>query len=80
VSTEETAKQRAHRLAMEMVCAGIRDELVKAMKEEGLEGMGFAITLSDFGDAGMFAYASNIQRQDVIRLFRETIAKLEMGA
>jgi hypothetical protein len=76
----ESAMERAHRLALEAVVAGIRDELVKACESEGLTGVGFTITLSDFGDHGMFAYASNINRQDVIRLFRQTIGKLERGA
>jgi hypothetical protein len=76
----ETPIERAHRLLMETVLGGIRDELVKAMQEEDLTGVGFAIILADYGDKGSFAYASNIQRQDMIKMFREAVAKLERGA
>lgn len=71
---------KAHRLVMEHVCCGIRDDLIKAMKAEGLEGVGFSITLQDFGDGGSFAYASNCNRQDMLKLFREAISKLERSA
>jgi hypothetical protein len=36
--------------------------------------------LQDFGEGGGFAYASNCNRQDMIKLFREVIEKLERGA
>lgn len=78
--SDENAMARLHRLVMEKVCGDIRDELMKAMKSEGLEGVGFSITLQDFGDGGSFAYASNCNRQDMIKLFREAISKLEASA
>lgn len=69
-----------YRLALERACADMAKDIIATMKSEGLTGVGFTITFSDFGDQGMFAYASNINRQDVIRLFREAISKLEASA
>jgi hypothetical protein len=78
--TRESPAEIAHRLLMEQVCGTFRDELIAAMKEEGLVGVGFSVTLQDFGEGGGFAYASNCNRQDMIKLFREVIEKLERGA
>lgn len=76
----ETPKERAHRLVLQTVCAGVMDELVKAINEEGLTGVGFMVTLFDFGDGGSFAYASNANRQDMIRMLKEAIGKLSQSA
>jgi hypothetical protein len=76
----ETPLERVHRLVMEQVCGGIRDELVKECEAQDLTGVGFAIILFDFGDGGSCAYASNGNRQDMIKLLREMVGKLERGA
>lgn len=65
----ETTAEKAHRLALQAVCAGVMDELISSCKAEGLEGVGFA-----------FAYASNGSRQDMIKMLREAVTKLERGA
>lgn len=76
----ETPLERAHRLVMEHVCCGVRDELVKEMQVQDLTGVGFAILLFDFGEGGATAYASNGNRQDMIKLLREMVGKLERSA
>jgi len=76
----ESALERAHRLVMEHVCGGIRDELMKECKAQDLTGVGFAIILFDYGDGGSCAYASNGNRQDMIKLLREMTEKLERSA
>jgi len=76
----ESALERAHRLVMEHVCGSIRDELTKEMQAQDLTGVGFAIILFDYGDGGSCAYASNGNRQNMIKLLREMVGKLERGA
>lgn len=73
----ESPDEKAHRLVLQTVVTGVMDELVKAIKAEGLTGVGFAVMLFDFGDGGSFAYASNADRSDFIKLLREAIPKLE---
>jgi hypothetical protein len=76
----ETKEQRERRLLLEGICARIRNQVDQALKGSGLSNVGFTLTLSTFGDGGDFAYASNIHRQDVIKMFREVAGKLERGA
>lgn len=76
----ETPTERMHRLVLETVVFGVRDELVAACKAEDLTGVGFAIMLYDFGDDGALAYASNGNRQDMIKLLKETLDKLQRSA
>jgi hypothetical protein len=54
-------------------------ELGQAIGESLPEGVGFALTLFDFGAGGMLAYVSNAQREDMIRALREQIERLESG-
>jgi hypothetical protein len=61
----------------------VRDEKAEAMlKEVGqiLKGMcpdgyGFSLLVFTFGEGGNMFYASNAQRQDMIKAMREFIAK-----
>lgn len=80
MAEQESATARIHRLVLQRVCASVMDELIAACKSEGLEGVGFAVMLFDFGDGGSLAYASNGHRQDMIKLLRETLTKIERSA
>lgn len=61
-----------------MVGRALRDEL-----EDQTTGpaMGFCLLVFDFGDAPekFVAYCSNARREDMIKVLREHIAKLEGG-
>ncbi len=56
--------------------------LGKAMQDEMNDAssgapLGFAIVVFDFGPNGFMSYASNAQRADVAKLFRELATKIE---
>jgi len=72
----ESPSDVAHRLVLQTVVAGVMDELIAAIKSEGLPGVGFAVMLFDFGQGGAFAYASNANREDFIRMLSEAQQKL----
>lgn len=51
--------------------------IAKALVAALPPGVGMALVLFDFGEAGSMAYASNGTRQDMIEMFRELLRKLE---
>lgn len=53
--------------AMKLIGNSIRDALPKSH--------GFALFVFDFGDAGHTSYISTGQREDVVKLLREFIAR-----
>jgi hypothetical protein len=61
---------------MRMLAKQIDDEMRDASSGPPV---GFAILVFDFGEGGFCAHASNAQRPDLIKLFREHAARLEAG-
>ena len=57
-----------------MLGKAMQDEMNDASTGEPL---GFAIVVFDFGPDGFMSYASNAQRADVAKLFRELAKKIE---
>lgn len=52
---------------------------LKAELEDTTTGppMGFALWIFDFGDKGFLSYISNARREDMIKLLREHLKRLE---
>lgn len=52
---------------------------LKAELEDMTTGppMGFALWIFDFGDTGFLSYISNARREDMIKLLREHLKRLE---
>lgn len=40
-------------------------------------GIGFTLMLYDFGEGGFTTYLSNARRDDMVRMLKETLGKLE---
>jgi len=53
---------------------GVRESLEDTF---GQQRVGFAVVIFDFGERGSMAYASNGQREDVVRTLRELLQKME---
>lgn len=65
--------QEQKRRELEDACASMADVIGSALPE----GVGFALIFADFGDKGNAAYCSNVQREDMIKLLRETANRIE---
>lgn len=52
---------------------------LKAELEDTTTGppMGFALWIFDFGDGGFLSYVSNARREDMIKMLREHLKRLE---
>ena len=76
---------RAEALAeLEGMCTAIGDRIGVAIEGfpglAGGDGIGFALLLFEFGDAGTWStYISNAQRDDMIKALRECANNLEAG-
>ena len=58
---------------LERTCADMAKVIGKCLPD----GVAFAFMLADFGDKGNTAYCSNAEREDMIRLLRETANRIE---
>ena len=72
----ETDAERVARLSVERECRRMADAIMKALPP----GVGFALFLYDFGEAGALAYCANGEREGVLKMLREFIAREEGGA
>jgi hypothetical protein len=76
---DENPDDRQMRLALEALTRKLAAGLGQTLKEILPPGFGFALMLFDFGDTGSFAYASNADREDFLRLLDEAKEKLGGG-
>ena len=60
---------------LEKTCRGYAD----AFQDVVPEGVGFAIFLFDFGEAGNTAYVSTAKREDMVKLLKEWLAMQGAG-
>lgn len=72
----ETKTEREARLKLEAFNAQLAREIGARMPP----GTGFALMMFTFGQGGAFAWCSNADRQDMIRMLAEAKANLERGA
>lgn len=66
--------------SLEILAAVAAKRIGDELKAATPPGIGFAVLMFDFGETGNLAYVSNADRQDMIRAFKEFIAKHEAGA
>lgn len=62
---------------LENLCRDIGGVIQGAIPAQS--GVGFALLLFDFGEAGHLTYVSNAQRADMIKALYECIANLQAG-
>lgn len=77
---DETPEQQAQRKEVEEICADIGRKLAGAVGDASRQAgrhLGFAFLMFDFGDKGSFAYLSNANRKDMIRMLLEAAQKLK---
>lgn len=69
---------RGTREELELICKMMGDAITTEMNDRSSgRPMGFCLWMFDFGAEGHLAYISNARREDVIKLLREHLAKLE---
>lgn len=71
--SDETLVEHIARLVLEAHARSIGRAIVAACPP----GTGFALVLTDLGDAGSMAYVGNCRREDMVKLLRELAAKIE---
>lgn len=74
--TPETKTERDERLELEQINA----ELARAIAPCMPPGTGFALMMFTFGERGSFAWCSNANRQDMLRMLKEAHEKLSHSA
>lgn len=81
MADKETLQAVAFRMALERACAEMGKDLDRQIKEadEALGGprIGFALFLFTFEKDGALAYISNGKREDMVKLVREWLSKVD---
>lgn len=70
----ETPETRHAREQLQRIAAGVAQMVSRCLPADA--GVGFAVVLFDFGDAGHIAYASNAEREGMTRALRELLEKV----
>ena len=70
---DETATQRARRLALEQRCAILGKQIAGKMDAE----TAFVLIFADFGEGGHMAHLSNADRVTMVKMLYEMAEKLE---
>ena len=65
--------KQEERKNLEKACSEMADVIRATLPE----GVAFSLILADFGEQGNLAYCSNANREDMIKLLRETANKIE---
>ena len=73
---DETPQERKARAELEAHVG----ELAQALRYAMPPDVGFALILTNYGARGSFAYAATVNREDMLKLFREAITKMGGGA
>lgn len=55
-------------------------DIGRTIKEACPPGWGFALILASYGEDGFMTYLASMQRQDAIKLLRETADKIEANS
>ena len=65
--------EEERRLELEEMCRVLGRKIGAGLPK----GVGFALVIYDFGEGGSMAYMANAKRDDMIKMFKELVAKLE---
>lgn len=72
-SDDETFESKATRIALQEPLK----EFGRALKEMCPPGFGYALWMFDYGASGSLVYLSSAKREDMIKLVKEWLAKVE---
>lgn len=56
-------------------CKEVGEAIAEGIKGSGIEGVGFALLIFDFGGGGNLAWISNAQREDMLEALKEFMEK-----